>query len=469
MLAEVFGLEEIPGLTDIILGNYTWTDTVKTITDIIMGRMTMDDVMITPGMDNLNIITSGSIPPNPAELIESERLMTFLEEAKKKYDIVIIDSTPVLSAADAAIIGKKVDGVLIVYRVGAVSRGLLKRTATQLEQVKCNIIGIILNGMKPDISPDFPDYKYYKYYSYYGEQDKKHGHHIKKKLSPFFGGGKEARGSSLGSLISGVGKSVIEYKKREANPFLRWLLLIFAFLFIGAGILWHTGIINATKGEKGPDIVLPVNEKSLNQSTDTVMKSPPPMSNLIEDNVPIIEKEVVNEISVPESDDSLPPSFAVKEILKEPTYEPESFPFSLYFGSFSNKEKAEMAIAQYRRENLSPFYVRIDFKEKGIWYRVYGGYFKEHEEAQRLIKELELTDAEVRNTAYANLIGIYDSIDDLEATRVSLGNLGYSPYTLKDQESRSVLFVGAFVTEEGAEDQNIELQSNGIQNFVVKR
>jgi tyrosine-protein kinase Etk/Wzc len=71
-----------------------------------MGKISLDDVMMTPGMDNLNIITSGTIPPNPAELIESERLMTFIEEAKKQYDIIIFDSTPVLSAADAAILGQ---------------------------------------------------------------------------------------------------------------------------------------------------------------------------------------------------------------------------------------------------------------------------------------------------------------------------------------------------------------------------
>ena len=88
--------------------------------------------MMTPGMDNLHIITSGTIPPNPAELIESNRLQAFIEEVKKEYDIAIFDSTPALSTADAAILGTKMDGVLIIYRVGAVSRGLLKRASTQL-------------------------------------------------------------------------------------------------------------------------------------------------------------------------------------------------------------------------------------------------------------------------------------------------------------------------------------------------
>ena len=139
---KVFGVEMTPGLTDILMGNYPWRDTVKTVTDIIMGQMNTDEVMMTPGLDNLHLITSGPIPPNPAELIESERLTDFMEEAKKEYDIVLFDSTPILSTADAAILGTKVDGVLLVYRVGAVSRGLLRRSSAQLQQVNCNIMGV---------------------------------------------------------------------------------------------------------------------------------------------------------------------------------------------------------------------------------------------------------------------------------------------------------------------------------------
>jgi Mrp family chromosome partitioning ATPase len=107
-----------------VLGNYPWRDTVKSVTDIIMGKMSPDELMITPGLDNLHIITSGASPPNPAELIDSGTLMDFIGEAKEEYDLIIFDSSPILSTADAAILGTKVDGVLLVYRVGAVSRGL---------------------------------------------------------------------------------------------------------------------------------------------------------------------------------------------------------------------------------------------------------------------------------------------------------------------------------------------------------
>ena len=141
MLSKALGLESAPGLSDILLGSYTWPHSIKTITDIIMGKIGLDGAMITPGLDNLHIITSGAIPPNPAELIESKGIGEFVKEAEEAYDIVIFDAPPILSTADAAIISSKTDGVLLVYRVGAVSRGLLKRSAIQLEQAKSKILG----------------------------------------------------------------------------------------------------------------------------------------------------------------------------------------------------------------------------------------------------------------------------------------------------------------------------------------
>jgi Mrp family chromosome partitioning ATPase len=95
---------------------------VKGIIDLVMGEISLDEIMITPGLDNLYFITGGAIPPNPAELIESERFDRFVEEAKDEFDMIIFDTAPILSAVDAAIIGTKMDGMLLLYRVGAVSR-----------------------------------------------------------------------------------------------------------------------------------------------------------------------------------------------------------------------------------------------------------------------------------------------------------------------------------------------------------
>ncbi|MDO9529345.1 MAG: polysaccharide biosynthesis tyrosine autokinase [Syntrophales bacterium] len=168
MIANVFGIDQVPGLSDIILGNYSLEDTVRGITDIMTGKISMEDIIKTPGMDNLYIVTSGTLPPNPAEMAGSKRITELIEQVKSEYDIVLMDAPPLLSATDAAIYGSMVDGVVIVYRVGIIGRAVLKRAKAQLDNVRAKVIGIVLNGLKAEVSPDFTRQDYYNYY-YYGE------------------------------------------------------------------------------------------------------------------------------------------------------------------------------------------------------------------------------------------------------------------------------------------------------------
>lgn len=164
MVSEAFGVENSPGLTDILLGNYSWRDAIKTITDLMVGEMSIDDVMTTPGLDNLHLITAGSMYSNPSELIESKLLGEFLAEVRGEYDVVILDTAPILSTADLSVLGTLVDGVLMVYRVGGVSKELLKRASGELVRVKSNLVGVVLNGMKAGATADFEDFKAFKYY-----------------------------------------------------------------------------------------------------------------------------------------------------------------------------------------------------------------------------------------------------------------------------------------------------------------
>ena len=173
MVASVFGIEQVPGLSDIILGNYSLEDTVRSVTDIMMGKISMDDIMKTPGLDNLYIVTSGTIPPNPAEIAASSRIADLIKQVRSEYDMVLMDAPPLLSATDAAIYGSLADGVVLVYRVGKVGRAVLKRAKAQLDNVKAKVVGIVLNGLKAEISPDFAAQDYYKYYYYGGGEDGK--------------------------------------------------------------------------------------------------------------------------------------------------------------------------------------------------------------------------------------------------------------------------------------------------------
>ncbi|MGR3294321.1 MAG: GumC family protein [Candidatus Scalindua sp.] len=173
MTNTIFGIEREPGLSDVILGNYNWDEVIKTDTDIMMGKMGMEDITTTaPGINNLNIITSGLIPPNSTELLNSARMSEILSQMKEAYDIVLFDSTPVLPSTDAVVLAAKMDGVVMINQVGQIARGALKRAKAQLDNAKANIIGVVLNGLKPETGREYKDYGYYGYsYSYGSEQE----------------------------------------------------------------------------------------------------------------------------------------------------------------------------------------------------------------------------------------------------------------------------------------------------------
>ena len=186
VIAGLFGIEQTPGLTDVIMGNYEWRNVVKNISDYMMGQMTVEEVMLTPGLDNLNIITSGTHAPNPAEIIGSKSIAEFMRQVRAEYDMVLVDAPPVLAATDAALWSSQVDATVLVYQVGKIARGALKRSKMQLDAIKTNIIGVVLNGIRAEISTDFTYHDYYYYhYRYGGDKAKKRPWYksIQEKLS----------------------------------------------------------------------------------------------------------------------------------------------------------------------------------------------------------------------------------------------------------------------------------------------
>jgi succinoglycan biosynthesis transport protein ExoP len=240
MLASVLGLPSSPGLSDILLGNYEWRETVRGVTDILMGEMSLDEIMITPGLDNFFFISGGAVPPNPADLINSQRINRFIEEAEDEYDIVLFDTAPILSAVDPAILGTKVDGTLLVYRIGTVPKGLLKRAINQLTQVKANVIGVILNGLRPEVSPDFEDYKHYKYYYSYGEDGK---NRKKKKSFTMF----DTRDINLRSLDRSSSAKVAGWARKGWHKWKKTLglpLVIVAGMLLAGSVLGQNNILS---------------------------------------------------------------------------------------------------------------------------------------------------------------------------------------------------------------------------------
>jgi capsular exopolysaccharide synthesis family protein len=187
IIAKAFGLESKPGLTDVILGNYKWQDVVRSMSDLMVGEMGIDEVTRTPGLENLFILPSGTKADNPAELIGAKIVGEIMGQMRDSYDIVIIDAPPVLAATDATIWSSRADVAIIVYQVGKVARGALRRAKAQLDHVKAQMLGIVLNGMKVELSPDFTPRDKYNYY--YGYSDKsKHARRADKLISLLPGG-----------------------------------------------------------------------------------------------------------------------------------------------------------------------------------------------------------------------------------------------------------------------------------------
>src|SRR5204862_5143688 len=146
-----FGIEREPGLSDILVGNAQWRDCVRGVADILMGRFEMEDVMAAPGLDNLHIIEAGPIPPNPSELLSTTAMTEFLRAVAAEYDIVLIDTPPVLPVTDSAIVASQTDGVILVYQGHHVGRLILTRAKIHTQNVGGQVWGVVVNHLQTEI------------------------------------------------------------------------------------------------------------------------------------------------------------------------------------------------------------------------------------------------------------------------------------------------------------------------------
>lgn len=130
------------------------------LTNLLVGNMNLDQLVQKTDVENLSILTSGPIPPNPAELLGSKAMGRFIEESMTKYDMVIFDTPPVIAVADAQILASQVNGVLLVVNSGKTKQEIALKSKNLLSKVNANILGTILNNRKVSDS---------NYYYYYGK------------------------------------------------------------------------------------------------------------------------------------------------------------------------------------------------------------------------------------------------------------------------------------------------------------
>ncbi|MBL8058124.1 MAG: polysaccharide biosynthesis tyrosine autokinase, partial [Anaerolineales bacterium] len=116
------------------------------LSDLFRGRLHLDDVLRPGKVPRLQIITSGTVPPNPTELLSSQRMDQILDELKGVADVVIVDSPPFF-VADAWVLASKVDGVLFVVRPGYTRRNMVRTAVEQFQRINARVIGVALNRL----------------------------------------------------------------------------------------------------------------------------------------------------------------------------------------------------------------------------------------------------------------------------------------------------------------------------------
>ncbi|MBN1558890.1 polysaccharide biosynthesis tyrosine autokinase [candidate division KSB1 bacterium] len=152
MLHKLFRKEKEPGLTNVLVGRKSLSDSVQTVDEV----------------PNLYLLTCGVTPPNPAELLGSTLMRDLLQFIRGQYDTVLIDTPPIIAVTDPSVLARLVDGVIMVVRTASTQRGAALMATEQLRRVSAPMIGVMLNGIS---AANFYGSLYYQQYYYYYTTD----------------------------------------------------------------------------------------------------------------------------------------------------------------------------------------------------------------------------------------------------------------------------------------------------------
>jgi len=144
-------------------------DNMRGLSTYLSRNMNVDGLIQKLQMPNLSFIPCGPIPPNPAELISSEKMKRLLADLAERYDHVILDSPPLMNVTDPVILSTMVDGVILVVHGGKSTRDVVRRARHDLDTVNAKVFGVVLNNV--DLRREgYDNYYYYRYYSAYGQE-----------------------------------------------------------------------------------------------------------------------------------------------------------------------------------------------------------------------------------------------------------------------------------------------------------
>jgi capsular exopolysaccharide synthesis family protein len=141
---------------------------VNGLTSYLSAQTDLENLEKPTPVPNLFLINAGPVPPNPVELLGSEKMGSLIDEMRKRFDYILFDSPPVLPVSDAVVLGPRIDAAILVVWGGKTTREALKRAKEKLAMHRIKCAGAIINK----VSLDDHDYYYMKhYYQYYGQQE----------------------------------------------------------------------------------------------------------------------------------------------------------------------------------------------------------------------------------------------------------------------------------------------------------
>ena len=143
----------------VLVQRYFVDSDVKGLSQYLSGQAPVRDILYGTNYENVDMIFAGPMAPNPSELLNGRAFAKLMGELKQRYDYVLIDTPPMASVVDAAIVGKVCDGAILVIESGFVGYRAAQKAIKQLEKSGTHMLGAVLNKV---------DTKKEKYYSYYG-------------------------------------------------------------------------------------------------------------------------------------------------------------------------------------------------------------------------------------------------------------------------------------------------------------
>lgn len=155
----------------VLVGRYKTGAVRKGLSQNLIGKAKATETICTTDVDNLYVIFAGPVPPNPSELLGGKTFTSLLEAVKMVFDIIIVDTPPLGSVIDAAVVAKQCDGTIIVIENNAVSYKFAQRVKEQLEVADAKILGVVLNKVNMDSRGYYGHYGKY-YGKYYGNYDR---------------------------------------------------------------------------------------------------------------------------------------------------------------------------------------------------------------------------------------------------------------------------------------------------------